>query len=148
MLQHFMEKVHGVFVMAMLGMLKLLVLIVVHPPMLIIGRIVFQCYVRKILLVLIESLVYQIKSLVLTLVKQRQYFARVYIKMVIIVIILLTEKKPLSLKSIMETSIFSLSFVQESYLIDLVLLRLGKQPQEKLFMIFQSITILLINLTC
>ena len=65
---------------------------------------------KEILLVLMEALVCQKKNSILTLVKQRQNFAGVYI-VTIIVIYLLTEKKSLSLKLIMETAIFQLGFV-------------------------------------
>ena len=57
-----------------------------------------------------EALVCQKKNSILTLVKQRQNFAEVNI-VTIIVIYLLTEKKSLSLKLIMETAIFQLGFV-------------------------------------
>ena len=53
-------------------------------------------------MVLVQAFVYQRKSLVLILVKQTQNFASFCIKMVIVVICLLMEKKYLSLKSIIK----------------------------------------------
>ena len=62
------------------------------------------------LMVLMEALVHQRKSLVLNLVKQGQNFGWVYITIMAIVICLLTEKKSLNLKSIIKMSIFQLNF--------------------------------------
>ena len=73
-------------------------------------------------MVLIETLASQRKVLVSSSVKQWQNVAWVYFTMVIIVICLLTEKKSLSLKAIIEMSTFLLSFVLEVYKMGLVLL--------------------------
>ena len=62
------------------------------------------------LMVSMEALVHQRKSLVLNLVKQGQNFGWVYITILAIVICLLTEKKSLNLKSIIKMSIFQLNF--------------------------------------
>ena len=62
------------------------------------------------LMVSMEALVHQRKSLVLNLVKQGQNFGWVYITIMAIVICLLTEKKSLNLKSIIKMSIFQLNF--------------------------------------
>ena len=78
------------------------------------------------LIVLMEALVHQRKTLVLILVKEAQNFVSVCIIMVIIVICLLMEKRSSRLKPIMEMSTFQLNFVWEAYLIDLVLLSLEK----------------------
>ena len=62
------------------------------------------------LMVSMEALVHQRKSLVLNLVKQGQNFGWVYITIMAIVICLSTEKKSLNLKSIIKMSIFQLNF--------------------------------------
>ena len=62
-------------------------------------------------MVLMETLFHQKKSSVSTLVNQIQNFARVYIIIDIITIYLLMENKFLSLKPILGTSTFQLSFV-------------------------------------
>ena len=62
------------------------------------------------LLVSMEALVHQRKSLVLNLVKQGRNFAWVYITIMAIVICLLTENKSLNLKPIIKMSIFQLNF--------------------------------------
>ena len=67
--------------------------------------------------------------------------------MLIIVICLLMEKKSLYLKPAIKTLTFQQNFVSEVYLMDLVLLSLEKYLQMENCMIFQSTTILLINLT-
>ena len=56
-------------------------------------------------------LVQQRKNLILILVKQTQNFAWVCIATMIIVICLLTEKKPTSLNRVMGSSTFWLSFI-------------------------------------
>ena len=53
-----------------------------------------------------EAYIYQRKSLVLTLLRQRQHFARVNIIMMMVVVCLGMEKKYLSSKLIMEMSTF------------------------------------------
>ena len=60
----------------------------------------------------------------------------------------LTEKKSIGLKSIIKISTFQLCFAQEAYLKMLVLLSIEKYFFKKMYMIFQSITMLLINLIC
>ena len=60
---------------------------------------------------------------------------------------LLTEKKSMNLKSIIKMSIFQLNFVLEAYLINLILLNLHKYLLKEMCMMFQSITMLLLNLT-
>ena len=80
---------------------------------------------KEILLVLMEALVQQKKSLVLILVKQTQNFPCVYIIMMIIICFLM-EQKSLSLKPTIKTVTFQLNFVSEVYLMDLVLLSLEK----------------------
>ena len=72
---------------------------------------------KEILLELMEVLMHQKISLVLILAKQTQNFARIYIKILIIVIHLLMKKK---------YSNFQLNFVWEVFLIDLVLMSLDK----------------------
>ena len=67
--------------------------------------------------------------------------------MLIIVICLLMEKKSLNLKPAIKMLTFQQNFIWEVYLMDLVLLSLEKYLQMENFMIFQSTTILLINLT-
>ena len=75
-----MEKVHGVFVMILLEMLKFLMLMVVHHLMLIIEKI-------KLVLCKVpsdginDSTGAAEKELVLILIKQIQNFAQVYITM-------------------------------------------------------------------
>ena len=59
------------------------------------------------LMLLAEVLVHQRKSFFLILVKQVQNFVRVCIIMMIIVICLLMEKKPLSLKLIIKMLTFN-----------------------------------------
>ena len=71
-------------------------------------------------------LVHQRKSLVLILVKRAQNFAWVCIRMLIIVIYLLMEKKSLDSKLPIKMLTLQLSFVSEVYLMDLVLLNLEK----------------------
>ena len=73
---------------------------------------------------LMEALAQQRKILVLILVKETQNFAWACIITLIIVICLLMEKKSLSLKPTAKT--FRLTFVSETYLMDLVLLNLEK----------------------
>ena len=60
-------------------------LIIVHH---LIPKMIFQFYLKEILLVLIDALVHQKKKLILILVKQRQNFAWVCIITVMIVIYL------------------------------------------------------------
>ena len=67
--------------------------------------------------------------------------------MLIIVIYLLMENKSLSLKLTIKMLTFQLNFDSEVYLMDLVLKNLEKNFKMEMCMIFQSITILLINLT-
>ena len=96
------------------------------------------------------------KNFVLFLVIELQNFTWVCIIMVIIVVLVL-EKKSLSLKPIIKTSTFQLNFVQETsekkiekkkktYLKNMMLSNLGKRLLEEMLMIFQSIIMLLINL--
>ena len=61
-------------------------------------------------MILIKALVEQRKSLVLTLVKQRENFAWVCITIVINVICLLQQKKSISLNQIIKMSTFKLNF--------------------------------------
>ena len=74
-------------------------------------------------MILMEALVQQRKSLILTLLKQRQDSAWVFSAILIIVICLLTKKK--SVKLIMGSSTFQLIIVYKAYPKDLVLLILG-----------------------
>ena len=60
---------------------------------------------------LMEVLVHQRKKIVLTLMKQIQKFASVYIIMLIIVVCLLMENKSLSLKPTIKILTFLLDFV-------------------------------------
>ena len=83
------------------------------------------------------------KSLVLILVKQLQNFAWVCIIMVTIVVCLLMEKKSLSLKLIIKM----LTSQLEAYLMGLLLMSLEKYQLIEMYTNFQSITMLLINLT-
>ena len=71
-------------------------------------------------------LVHQRKGLVLILVKRTQNFAWVCIRVLIIVIYLLMEKKSLDSKLPIKMLTLQLSFVSEVYLMDLVLLNLEK----------------------
>ena len=75
----------------------------------------------------------------------------------VIIVVLVLEKKSLSLEPIIKTSTFQLNFVQETsekkiekkkktYLKNLMLSNLGKRLLEEMLMIFQSIIMLLINL--
>ena len=80
----------------------------------------------EILLGLMEVLMHQKISLILILAKQTQNFARIYIKILIIVIHLLMKKKYLNLKSTIKMLTFQLNFVWEVFLIDLVLMSLDK----------------------
>ena len=66
----------------------------------------------------------------------------------IIVICSLKEKKPISLKPIIEMSNFPIQFIQELYLKSLVPLNLEKYLLNEICMIFQSIRMLLINPKC
>ena len=54
---------------------------------------------KVILLVLLEPLVHKIKSLVLTLLRQRQTFAWVYITVMIIIICVLMQKEIFKFKA-------------------------------------------------
>ena len=65
-------------------------------------------------MLLMEALIHERKSLVLTLVRQTQNVARVCITILIIVICLLAEKKSLSLKSIIKNVNFPTQFCQGS----------------------------------
>ena len=121
-------------------------LIIFHHLILTIATIIFQVKVKVQLLVLIEASAQQRKSFVLILVKQTQIFGWVCIAMLIIVICLLMEEKSFVLKSTIKMLTFQLSFFLEVYLMDLVLLILEKYLYREVCMIFQSITILLINL--
>ena len=80
----------------------------------------------EILLGLMEVLMHQKISLILILAKQTQNFARIYIKILIIVIHLLMKKKYLNLKSTIKMLTFQLNFVWDVFLIDLVLMSLDK----------------------
>ena len=76
----------------------------------------FLFFTFEILLVLMEALLHQKKSLVLILVKQRRYNDdNSYL--------FVNEKKSVSLKQIIEMSIFRIIFFQEAYLINLTMLR-------------------------
>ena len=67
-----------------------------------------------------EAFVHQRKSLVLLiLVKQTENYAWVSIIMLVIVICLLMEKKPLNLKPTIKMLTFQLNFVSRVYLMNL-----------------------------
>ena len=76
----------------------------------------------------VQLMVMMEKKSVLILLKQIQNFVGVCIILLIIVICLLMEKKPLNLKLTIKMLTFQLSFVLEEYLMDLVLLSLEKYP--------------------
>ena len=57
------------------------------------------------------------------------------------------DSSSISLTPTIKVFIFQLNFVSKVYLIDLVLVSLGKYLLMEICMIFQSVTILLINLT-
>ena len=76
----------------------------------------------------VQFMVMMEKKSVLILLKQIQNFVGVCIILLIIVICLLMEKKPLNLKLTIKMLTFQLSFVLEEYLMDLVLLSLEKYP--------------------
>ena len=103
------EEVHEILVMAMLTKLYLLVLIIVVDLMLIITKIIHLLLGKRLTYGI--YLVHQRKISVLTLIKQRQNFAWVYVATIIIVIYLLIEKKCFSLKPIIKMLTFQLSFV-------------------------------------
>ena len=73
-------------------------------------------------MVLIEPLDHQRKDLVLIVLKKTQNFVWVYIMMLIIVICLLIEKKPLNLKPPIKLLTLQLRLVSEVFLMDLVIL--------------------------
>ena len=60
---------------------------------------------------------------------------------------LLMKKKSLSLKPTLKMLIFQFNFLYEAYLMDLVLLSQKKYLQKEMYMISQSNTMILINLT-
>ena len=95
-----------------------------------------------------EALVHQRKSLIIILAKQTQHFAWISIIVLIIVICLLMEKKSLSLEPTIKKLTFKLNSVLEVYLMDIVIPSLEIYLYMKMRMIFQSITILFINLAC
>ena len=98
-----MEQVRGVLVMTLLEMLEFLVLITVHYLIPIILRIN--------LMILMILLALQRKSLVLTLIKQRENFVQVCIIMLIAVICLLMVEKSINLKLILKISTSLFIFV-------------------------------------
>ena len=75
------------------------------------------------LMILMEALVHQKKSLVLILVKKTQNFAWVCIIILIIVICLLMENKSLNLKLTIKMLTFQLKFVSEVCLMDSQILK-------------------------
>ena len=95
-----------------------------------------------------EALVHQRKILIIILAKQTQHFAWISIIILIIVICLLMEKKSLSLEPTIKKLTFKLNSVLEVYLMDIVIPSLEIYLYMKMRMIFQSITILFINLAC
>ena len=77
-------------------------------------------------MVLMEALDHQRKHLVLILVKQTQNFAPFCVIMSAIVIYLLMDNKPLTLKSIKTMLTFQFNLISKAFLMDLVLLSLEK----------------------
>ena len=77
-----------------------LMLIIVHDLILKIRTIIFQCYVKVLLTILMKVSVLQKKILALILLRQTQNVARIYITVMIIVICLLMERKSISLGAI------------------------------------------------
>ena len=75
------------------------------------------------LMILMEALVHQKKSLVLILVKKTQNFAWVCIIILIIVTCLLMENKSLNLKLTKKMLTFQLKFVSEVCLMDSQILK-------------------------
>ena len=71
---------------------------------------------------------------------------RVYITIMTIVICLLMENKSISIKLIIKRSTFQLNFALEAYLINLTMSHQKKYHLKEMCMIFQSITMPLINL--
>ena len=137
-----MEQVCGVLAMTLPGMMwGIFVLITVHHLILIIARIFFWRQVKNQLMILMAALVQQRNILVLTLVKQRQNFAWVWIAMGIIVICLLIKKKP---KANNKNANFPTQFCSGSKSEKVAV---GEFLINKICMILQSITVLLINST-
>ena len=124
-----------------------LVLIMANLIVMTILRIKFKCLVMEQLIILMTTLVLQRKRLVLVLLKQRQNFAWVCIRMVIIFISFLTRKKFITLKFIIRISTFQFNFGKKTYLKNLMLLNLEKYLIKEICMISQSNTMLLINMT-
>ena len=126
----------------------ILLLIIVYHLMSIISKIIFQCQVKDRLMILMVAFALQRKSLVLIFVMPGKSFACVWIKMVIIVICWLTKKKCMFKGNNKDVnSKFQLSFVQEAYLLNFIVIKLKKCLLKKMCMIFQSVIMLFINLT-
>ena len=152
-----MEQVHGSLVMNLLGILLVCSsFVIILLVILFTGSSSHIDNHKIIFLVLGEGPTYGING---SFASQEETFSINFMKPktnfclslhyngeAIIVTCLLMEKKSLSLKLIIKILIFWFSFVYEAYIMDLVLLSLEKYIQKEICMIFQLITMPLINL--
>ena len=142
-------QVHGVLIMTLLKMLYFLVLIIVYHPMLTITKIIFSARWRvnfwKLWFTREKALI--IIIYVLILVKQTQNCVWLLYYNTDNSYFLVNGKEILTLKPTIEILTFQLSIVLEVYLMDLMLVNLEKYLQIESSLIFQPITILVVDLT-
>ena len=149
--QYLMMQVQGNLIMTFLEMLHCLVLIIVHYLMLIIARIIFQCQ-------LVEGPTDEINDSIGAAEKTfsiKTKFRLSFAIVIIVVILFIGTKSNLkksksrksSLKQITKMSTFQANFAQEAYLKSWMLFNLKQNLLEEVCIIFQLITMLLINLT-